>query len=265
MAGGPPADLTIDTPGAATLLHGFTGSAAGWQRARQGLSRLGVTSHAVDLPGHGARAGEADPQVFSLDATLDAIDRAMVGQGATSLVGYSMGGRLALHFAMARPGRVRRLVLESASPGIADDRERADRVESDDVLASAIEQEGVAAFVDRWEALPIFETQRQLPDEVRVDLRRRRLANDARSLAASLRGVGTGVLPSLWDRLGEVVIPVLLIVGALDEKFVSIADRMAARLPRAEVIVVEGAGHRVHLERPEAWSRAVASFLSGDS
>jgi 2-succinyl-6-hydroxy-2,4-cyclohexadiene-1-carboxylate synthase len=176
-----------------------------------------------------------------------------------------MGGRIALHYALGHPDRVSRLVLESASPGLSDPRDRAARVASDEALARALEADGIEGFVNRWEALPLFESQQALPEAVRAEVRRRRLTNDPRSLAASLRGIGTGTLPSLWDRLEEVAQPVLLLVGALDSRFVTIARRMAARLPTAEVHVVGGAGHRVHLERPREWLEAVTRFLTDSS
>jgi len=128
-------------------------------------------------------------------------------------------------------------------------------------LATQLEREGIDAFVEHWEGLPLFASQRALPDEDREALRRGRLTNDARSLAASLRGVGTGVLPSLWGDLEGIEMPVLLLVGALDAKFVEIGRRMAERLPHATLRVVEGAGHTVHRERSREWCGAVTDFL----
>lgn len=245
------------------LLHGFTGSTQAWGAAGAALVERGVGVHAVDLPGHGRHAGEVDPARFTLDATLRVVEESVAASAPMGLLGYSMGGRIALHYALSRPETVSRLVLEGASPGLADPVERAGRSASDDVLAGRLERWGIEAFVEHWEALPIFETQRALPPDVVTELRRRRLANDPASLAASLRGVGTGVLPPLWERLGEVSIPVLVVAGARDRKFAAIAERMTARLPDAELCIVEGAGHRVHLERPEAWAEAVRGFLAG--
>lgn len=245
---------------AAVLLHGFTGSAEAWGASLlEGLTRAGVDGRALDLPGHGLDAGRSDPAAFTLDTTLAGID----GQTPPvyDMVGYSMGGRIALHQAIRAPGRVRRLVLESASPGLASEEERSLRRRADAELAARILDGGIEAFVDRWEALPLFASQRGLPEEVRRRHRARRLTNDARSLAAALEGLGTGSLPSLWDRLEEVALPTLIVVGALDEKFVEIGRRMAAGMPNARLTVVEGAGHTVHLERPDAWVELVGSFL----
>lgn len=216
----------------------------------------------VDLPGHGRHAGITAPWRFTLEGMDATLDRASGGE-PMDLVGYSMGGRLALAYTVRNPGRVRSLVLESASPGLADAEERARRREEDEVLARRLETEGVERFVDHWEALPLFESQRGLPQEVRSRHRALRLRNDPRSLAAALRGLGTGALPSYWDALGGITVPVLLVVGSLDLKFVEIARRMAGLLTDARVAEVPGAGHAVHLERPAAWLEAVTGFLGG--
>ncbi len=215
----------------------------------------------MDLPGHGRWAGDVSGAHFTLAAALDAITDAQ-GSDPGPVVGYSMGGRLALAYAMARPERVTRLVLESASPGLATEEERRARRDADEVLARRLEEEGIEPFVRRWEALPLFESQRALPAEVCAAQRSRRLANDPWSLAAALRGLGTGALPSYWDALGELRIPTLLLVGALDTKFVGIARAMADALPDADLVVVPRAGHAVHLERPDAWLSAVLGFLA---
>lgn len=173
-----------------------------------------------------------------------------------------MGGRIALHLALRAPDRVRRLVLESASPGLETEEERRARRRADAELAESIVSGGMEAFVRQWEALPLFSSQQGLSAGVRARHRAGRLANDPRSLAAALRGLGTGALPSLWDRLREIAVPTLLVVGALDRKFVEIGRRMERRLPAAALEVVAEAGHAVHLERPEAWVASVGGFLA---
>jgi 2-succinyl-6-hydroxy-2,4-cyclohexadiene-1-carboxylate synthase len=247
----------------ATLLHGFAGSSDAWGDAVSACLRgAGVEAAYADLPGHGRRTGEVEPARFSLPATLAGV-RAVHGRSPRALVGYSMGGRLALHFARRHPDLVDRLVLESASPGLEVESERVARRVADEKLATLLEREGIEAFVEQWEALPLFASQRTLPEDVRDEMRRGRLANDPRSLAASLRGVGTGVLPSLWADLDGIAMPILILVGALDVKFVEIGRRMADHLPRATLCVVEGAGHAVHRERPAEWCAAVSDFLTG--
>jgi 2-succinyl-6-hydroxy-2,4-cyclohexadiene-1-carboxylate synthase len=177
------------------------------------------------------------------------------------LLGYSMGGRVALHLALAAPERVSRLVLESASPGIADAVERAERVASDTALAEQIEQRGMDWFVDYWEHIPLFRSQRMLPPEVFAAQRERRLMNRPRGLAHSLRGMGAGQQESLWERLNELRMPTLLLTGEHDTKYVALAQEMQQRIPGAVQQVVRGAGHTTHLEQPASFLEAVEAFL----
>lgn len=202
------------------------------------------------------------PWRFTFDA-VEAEITALAGGQPVDLVGYSLGGRLALAYAARNPGGVRRLVLESSSPGLETEEERAERRTTDEALAHSLEADGLEAFVEHWEALELFESQRALPDAVRSAHRARRLLNHPGSLAASLRGLGTGVLPSCWGSLPKLGVPVLILVGALDRKFAAIGARMAGLLPDARLVEIPGAGHAVHLERPEAWLGAVTGFLSG--
>jgi 2-succinyl-6-hydroxy-2,4-cyclohexadiene-1-carboxylate synthase len=225
------------------LLHGFTQTRQSWRRT---VAALDGRYRAVtpDLPGHGQMA---ERRPASLAAAL-AYLRALV-DGPHVLAGYSMGGRIALHAALARPRDVRRLVLVGASPGLADPAERAARRRDDEALADRIEAIGVEAFAQEWERLALWEGQ---PDRVRAAAHADRLRNTPAGLADALRGLGTGALPPLWDRLPELAMPVVLVVGERDEKFRAIAERMAQRLADPRVEVVAGAGHAVHLERPDA-------------
>ena len=170
------------------------------------------------------------------------------------IAGYSMGGRLALALAVRRPERVRRLVLVSASPGLAHAEERAERRAADAALADRIERIGLDAFAREWAAQPLFADQ---PEAVAALAHEDRLRRSAADHAAQLRGLGAGVMPPLWERLGELAMPVALVVGERDAKFRAIAARMAERLPNARVIVVGGAGHAVPLEQPEAVAAAI--------
>ena len=166
-----------------------------------------------------------------------------------------MGGRLALALALRRPERVRRLVLVSASPGLADEEERAARRAADEALADRIEAIGAAAFAREWAAQPLFAGQ---PDAVTALAHEDRLRRSAAEHAAQLRGLGTGVMPSLWDRLEELAMPVTLVVGERDAKFRATAERMHERLPDATVVIVPGAGHAAALENPGAVATALA-------
>ena len=249
-------------------LHGFTGSGRTWDALATALAP-DVEVVAPDLPGHGANLPD-DEAAYALDRTAgdlwEMLDRR--GVARAHVLGYSMGGRVALRVALARPERVRSLVLVSASPGIAGDAARAARVASDRALAADVERDGVPAFVDRWERLPLWESQRALPaavrDALRDALRAERLRCDARGLARSLRFAGAGVDAPLHDRLASLHVPTLVIAGALDAKYAAIAGELARLMPDARAEIVGGAGHAVHLERPAELARMVGAFVRGD-
>ena len=172
-----------------------------------------------------------------------------------------MGARVALALAASRPELVTRLVLESPSAGIADAAERARRRAADEALATDLERDGLEAFVDRWEALPMFASHRDLPEAVRARLRAIRLANDAAGIAATLRGAGQGAMAPLHDRLSDIGVPTLIIAGDRDAVGLDRARDMAAAMPDARLEVIAGVGHTPHLEAPEAFDRLVTGFM----
>jgi 2-succinyl-6-hydroxy-2,4-cyclohexadiene-1-carboxylate synthase len=225
------------------LLHGFTQTGRSWQPIAHALAGR-YRAAAPDLPGHGAFAERRPASFPACDAYLRA-----VSEEPYVLCGYSMGGRVALHAAFSLGARVRRLVLIGASPGLADPAEHAARAASDAALADRIEAIGIDAFAAEWESQPLFAGMPRGVAELAGEDRRR---NTASGLAAALRGLGTGVMPSLWERLPDLDVPVDLVVGEQDEKFRGIAEKMAYALPRAGVTVVPDAGHAVQLEAPGA-------------
>ncbi len=232
------------------LLHGFTNTGASWDPV---IAALGERYRAIapDIRGHGD-ASEARP--VSLEGVIE--DVASLTPGEFELVGYSMGGRIALHVALALGReRVSRLVLISASPGLASPRERDTRRRVDEQLADGIERMDIEQFADRWARTPVLADQ---PTHVATAARADRLRNTPAALATALRGLGTGALSPVWDRLPELTMPVMLIVGGRDERFQAVAVRMAGGLPHAEVAIVAGAGHAVHLEKPEEVARLIA-------
>lgn len=245
------------------LLHGFTGSAASW-RAHSAVFSKKFKTLAIELLGHGTSDSPADPARYRMEQCVEDLTAVFdrLGLRRLNLLGYSMGGRVALHVAAADSERIGTLLLESASPGIAGQDERQARVASDEALANSIEQQGLEAFVERWSHLPIFASQAFLPEVVRADLRAQRLSNSPRGLANSLRGLGAGVPPPLWDQLKDMRTPTLLIAGGLDQKYVSIARAMAAALPAGWLGIIPDAGHAAHLEQPEAFDRLVLEFLA---
>lgn len=245
------------------LLHGFTGSVEAWGRVPAHLARRRRVL-AVDLPGHGRSPLAPDPREHRMEVVHTRLLRTLDRHGVDEAVwiGYSMGGRVALGAGVRHPERVAALVLEGASPGLETEEARRARRRQDEARARRLEEEGLEAFVDRWMALPIFATQRRLPDEVREAERRRRLRGRAAGLAASLRGLGTGSQPSFWDDLGGLERPVLLLTGSEDRKYEALAARMEGELPGARHRSVQGVGHAVHLEAPERWLAAVEGFLA---
>ncbi|MCZ2099122.1 MAG: 2-succinyl-6-hydroxy-2,4-cyclohexadiene-1-carboxylate synthase [Anaerolineae bacterium] len=242
------------------LLHGFSGSGANWSAHVETLARR-FRVVTVDLLGLGKTESPADPDRCRIEraaADLIAIFDALQ-LDAVNLLGYSMGGRLALYTALAYPQRISRLILESASPGLRTEAERAARIEQDEALAWRIERDGIAAFADYWTNLPLFSTQ---SPELRERLRAQRLDNNPTGLANSLRGMGTGAQPSFWERLPMLNLPVLLLCGALDTKFAAINREMQALLPRASLVIVPDAGHTVHAEQPTCWQAEVLHFAA---
>lgn len=235
---------------ALVLLHGFTHTGASWDSLRRELPER-YRPLAPDIRGHG-RAGAARP------VSLDAVIADVLAQAPEEfdLAGYSMGGRIALHLALAAPDRVGRLGLIGASPGLSTPGERSARRQSDEALAAEVERLRIEEFARRWAQTPVLAG---LPDDVAAAVHTDRMRSTPAGLAAALRGLGTGSLPSLWDRLGELTAPVVLIVGERDTKFRAIAGEMAERLPRARLEIVAGVGHAVHLEAPAATAALLAA------
>lgn len=229
-------------------LHGFAGTGTMWDRVAECLPE-GIALHAPDLPGHGSASDE--PVSFSscVQRVLrDAPTRFV-------LAGYSMGGRIALHVALAAPDRVARLVLISTTAGIEGAAQRAERRRSDHALAADVERGSIGQFVERWSALPLFAGDP--PDAVsrrRADM----LRNAPAGLAASLRGIGTGSMEPLWCRLGALTMPATVLAGERDAKFGALADRLASALPGCgPAIVVPGAGHGLPREAPETVAASI--------
>lgn len=205
----------------------------------------------VDAPGHGGsdRHGDAD---------LRSGAELLVDTGGPAVyLGYSMGGRLCLHAALAHPDEVRALILIGATAGIRDASERARRRAADDELAARLERIGLDAFLEEWLALALFD---DLPDWARFDRERR--GNSVAGLAASLRRAGTGSMEPLWDRLAELRCPVLLLSGARDIRYGELGEAMALAIgPQARHVVIPDAGHAAHLVAPRATTEVVQAFL----
>ena len=231
-------------PTTVVLLHGFAGTGRAWDPVAQRLDRERYTALAPDLRGHGD-ARDARPISFAacVEDVLAAAPARFV------LCGYSMGGRIALHVALAAPARVERLVLAATTAGIDDAAARAARRDDDERLAAFADTASIEQFADRWAAQPVFAGTP--PDAARI-WREDLVRNDPRALAAALRGIGSGAMEPLWDRLGELAMPATVLVGARDAKFVALGERLAAALPAGELVLVPGAGHGLPREAPQA-------------
>ena len=231
------------------LVHGFTQTGRSWEPIAADLA-IDHQVVVVDAPGHGGsgavRAGLSDGA------------RALAAAaGPGTYIGYSMGARYVLRAALADPDTVRAAVLLGVNPGIEDAGERATRRASDEALAQQLERDGVDHFLDGWLSQPLFAG---LPHSA-ADLADRR-RNTAAGLASSLRRAGTGAEPDVWDAVGRLAMPVLVLAGSEDAKFAAIGERLAAAIgANAHFELVPGAGHAAHLEQPEAFVAIVRAWL----
>jgi 2-succinyl-6-hydroxy-2,4-cyclohexadiene-1-carboxylate synthase len=238
-------------PTTVVLLHGFAGTGRAWDPVVARLDPERYTALAPDLRGHGA-ARDARPVSFAACAA----DVLAAAPDCFDLCGYSMGGRIALHVALTAPERIERLLLVATTAGIEDAGARAARRADDEALAAFAETAGIERFADRWAAQPLFAGTP--PDAARI-WREDLLRNDPRALAAALRGVGTGAMAPLWERLSELTMPTTVLAGERDAKFVALGERLAAALPRGELVVVAGAGHGLPREAPDAIAAVLGS------
>ncbi|WLV23858.1 2-succinyl-6-hydroxy-2,4-cyclohexadiene-1-carboxylate synthase [Aciduricibacillus chroicocephali] len=241
------------------LFHGFTGTSGTWEHfINSAIDRRVIT---IDLPGHGKTVSKS---AVTMEQFSDDLQSLLYEQGIDlyHLVGYSMGGRTALFHTCAHPESIQSLTLESSSPGIAVEKERAARIASDEQLAERILTRGVKAFVDDWENIPLFKSQKMLSEKIRETIRNERLNQTKEGLAASLRGMGTGTQRSLWEELNKLPMPVLLLAGELDEKFVHIAQQMEKRLLNSKMIIIPDVGHAIHVENPSKFDKVVLEFVT---
>lgn len=241
------------------FLHGFMGSSADWRRVTAALE--GRRRIAVDLPGHGASTG-LPPGAYTIGGAARALLGLLddLGVGRPVISGYSMGGRLALYLALRHPDRCAGLSVESASPGLEGAGERAARRAADSEKATRLEDD-FEGFLHDWYRQPLFAPLARDPILLRRTIEER-LRNDPAELAKSLRGMGTGSQPPLWEELPGLRVPALAVAGGLDEKFVGISRRMASLNPGIRTAVVPGAGHNVHAEATAAYLSSLEEFLS---
>jgi 2-succinyl-6-hydroxy-2,4-cyclohexadiene-1-carboxylate synthase len=245
---------------AVLFLHGFMGSAGGWRDVTAALEAE-CRLLAVDLPGHGYSLGLPE-ETYTIDgaarALLGVLDELDVESPA--VVGYSMGGRLALYLALRYPRRCSRLFLESASPGIEGSAERMARRRCDGEKAAWLESGDLEGFLNDWYRQPLFASLARHEGILEQTIEAR-IRSDPGELAKSLRGMGTGSQPSLWKDLTKLQAPTLAIAGELDEKYTGVLRRIANSSANLRSAVVPGAGHNVHLEAPREYLALLKRFL----
>ncbi len=236
-------------------LHGFTESDEVWQDV---FRDSGIDAKCLLLPGHGSKPCPADSDI---PGTVEEIAGELPDDGV-DLLGYSMGGRLALRLALDHPKKVKRLILISSSPGLQSEEAMNERSSRDDALAEILEEDGIGAFVAWWEANPVLKTVRELDPNEEATLRSRRLNHDPADLAHACRCLGQGRMEPLWERLGELQCPVLLVTGSHDKPYKDMLQKAAGSIPQSRFRIIPVAGHAVHREQPDALLEILNEFLS---
>ncbi len=256
--------LTSGNPGspAVLFLHGFLGAGSDWEETISALSEE-FYCVAPDLPGHGQTTKSSNPKAYSMNGAARALqatlDELRIAQCA--VVGYSMGGRLTLYLAALHPERWTRVVVESASPGIENPSERAERQRLDEKKAEELEKGDFEAFLQSWYQQPLFESLKR--DRARFQrLLGQRKNNDPLELAKSLRGMSTGAQPSLWNKLPQLEVPLLVMAGEYDTKYRQIGERLAGLCKKASFTTVSNAGHNVHVENRKEFIKQLRHFLT---
>lgn len=244
------------------MLHGFISDISTFD---QHIAMLTQKTHVVmiDLPGHGQDISD-DHQLWDFQWISRALHEIVmkVQKRKTVLHGYSMGARVALYYACWYPETLDGLILESGSPGIQTEAQRIERQQVDEARARVLDIAPLETFVNDWEQLPLFQSQRFLSDVERHRIREMRLRQSPKGLAKALRDYGTGAMPPLWNELEVLRLPVLLIVGEWDEKFIEIAQRMQEQLFDAQLEIVPSVGHTVHVEDAIKFDTITLTFIN---
>ncbi|MEG4216636.1 2-succinyl-6-hydroxy-2,4-cyclohexadiene-1-carboxylate synthase [Microcoleus sp. Pol14C6] len=241
------------------FLHGFTGSSQDFSRVISLLSNS-YCCLAVDLPGHGKTQVNGDESCYTMSNTAQALIELLddLQIDKCLLLGYSMGGRLALYMTLHFPHRFEKVVLESASPGLKTEKERSHRIQADLHIAQNLENSNIKDFLLNWYDRPLFKSLKNSPNFDK--LIETRLGNNPLELAKSLRNMGTGNQPSLWEKLAQNQIPILLLAGEYDDKFSTINTEIASLCPAARLEIVPKAGHNIHFENIDHFVTVVRQF-----
>lgn len=244
------------------LLHGFTGSLEDWHQFENYFSK-DYNLVGIDMIGHGKSDAPSDLSYYSTDSIIRQIKK--VKEAVTGkkifLLGYSMGGRAALNYSLSFPYDLEGLILESATSGITNSTLKFERERTDRNLAEFILSNPVEKFVDDWINREIFQTQKNLSEGVLNEIRNRKLKCNKTGIANSLLGFGAGVMEPVFDKLTNIRIPVQLICGELDNKFVDINHHIHKLIPNTKLSIIKNAGHNVHLEETKQYADVVYSFV----
>ena len=243
------------------LLHGFTGSHSTWEMLSKKLVDEDYFLVLPDLPGHGR---SADSTAMSVDRVCDSLLEILYDLkiSKATILGYSMGARIALNFAIVYQSHTRSLILESCTPGILDEAERQKRRLDDESLGKSIRRRGLDWFVDYWENLEVFASQKSLDGGIRARIRNERFSNSPIGLAKSLEGAGTGSMLPMWLKLRDIRVPVLLLAGEKDEKYISIAKEMKRKMPANSTLsIIKDSGHAPHIEDYPKFENTITNFL----
>ena len=246
------------------FLHGFMGNSQDFNEVIDLLS-ADFYCLAFDLPGHGKTHVFGDEECYTMSATASALMELLdaLNIPKCGLIGYSMGGRLALYLALNFPSRFSEVVLESTSPGLKTEEACLTRLQSDLNLAQQLELIDFQHFLIKWYQQPIFQSLQNHKDLDKLIEKRRE--NNPVELAKSLRNMGTGKQPSLWDKLSQNQIPLLLLVGESDHKFRSINEEMMSLSDITQLRIIPNSGHNIHWENMGEYVKSIIQFLRGEA
>lgn len=244
------------------LLHGFTGSSGDWKNVSDLFDKR-FNVYAVDLIGHGKSDAPSDISLYTAESQVNQLKTIFdkIRSEKNILLGYSMGGRLALNYAVRYPGSLNGLILESASAGISKQSEREKRISDDNELAGMILKNPIEEFMTKWMDQELLGTLRRFSNARLDELKKEKSNASKTGLANSLRGFSTGTMPFIGNQLKSVNIPVLLLSGQLDSKFTKINSHIQKHFPTAKHSVIKTAGHNTHLEEPKYFIQSVNRFL----
>lgn len=255
-------DFVTKTP--IIFLHGFTGNLNDWKFVDKKLNN-NFSPIFIDLIGHGNSSSPDDAELFTSKMQIKFLKIILqeLNLEKVILVGYSMGGRLAIDFSHTFPENVKALVLESASFGLENEGEKEERIQNDSRLAEQIENSTIEEFINYWENIPLFDSQKNLPDQVLEEIKKEKIkSNNPVGLKNSLLGFSTGRMKNYFMLISNFNFPILLIYGELDKKFVNIAKRINPLIKNSEMKIVKNAGHNLHLEKPGEFLKLLDTFLS---